>query len=722
MQRSLAVLQYAEVPLRVQIFGFFDKEKQLRIVETGDRGEIASFIAELPSDDRADLLKEVEPDVVAQLLPLLPAEERRDILRLQAYPEDSAGAVMTTEFARLSEEITVRRALEEVSRQAEELETIYYLYVVDNEDHLRGLVSARQLVSSMGKPETLIGDIMERDLVTVNVTEDQEEVAQKVARFDLMAIPVVDDEYRLMGIITHDDVIDVVLEEAAEDAYRIAAVEPLERGYLETRLQTITWKRGIWLTILFFGALLTAVALDRFQEDLKIMPWLIVFIPLVISTGGNTGNQSATLVITALSTGKISLPDWWRVARRELAIGLLLGGFLGTIGYVCALFAAPSPMAATVIPLTILLVVLVGVFAGSLLPMLFRRLGLDPAMMSNAFVAGLIDVFGIIIYMKVAMLVAGGGLRRRPTMENEFVSWLRDRVSSHPSVPVGIGDDAALVDVPSGRCVVTVDMLTDGVDFELAKVGPRRVGRKALAVNLSDIAAMAAKPVAAFVSIVLPREGGLALARGLFEGIADLASQFGVALAGGDTNSWDGALAISITLLGSVAEEGPLRRDGAEPGNRILATGSFGGSILGKHFDFTPRVEEALLLNRRYALKAGIDVSDGLSLDLARLAAASGCSAELELAKIPVSDDAVRLSESTGTASPLEHALSDGEDFELLFAADPAEARRICEEQPLSIRVTDIGRFVPGSGLWYLDKEGRSERVEPKGWEHVLGD
>ena len=408
-KEAWAVLQYADIPLRVQIFGFFDKEKQLRIIETGERSEIAAFIAELPSDDRADLLKEVESDVVGQLLPLLPAEERRDILRLQSYPEDTAGAVMTTEFARLSEELTVRDALEEISRQAEELETIYYLYVVDKEDHLRGLVSARQLVSSMGKPEMRIGDLMERDLVTVNVADDQEEVAQKVAKFDLMAIPVVDDEYRLIGIITHDDVIDVVLEEAAEDAYRIAAVEPLEKGYLETNLPTITWKRGVWLTVLFFGALLTAVALDEFETDLKAMPWLIVFIPLVISTGGNTGNQSATLIITALSTGKITLADWWRVASRELMIGLLLGGFLGLIGFLCALLVAPSTIAALAIPLTILLVVLCGVFSGSLLPMLFQRLGLDPALMSNAFVAGLIDFFGIIIYIKVAMFIMAMG-------------------------------------------------------------------------------------------------------------------------------------------------------------------------------------------------------------------------------------------------------------------------------------------------------------------------
>ena len=305
-------------------------------------------------------------------------------------------------------------------------------------------------------------------------------------------------------------------------------------------------------------------------------------------------------------------------------------------------------------------------------------------------------------------------------MEIAFIEWLRERTRSHPSVPLGIGDDAAVVDVPGGRTVVTVDLLTDGVDFELGKVDPRRVGRKALAVNLSDIAAMAAKPIAAFPAVVLPRDGGLELAKQLFEGMADLAAEFGVALAGGDTNSWDGSLAIAITLLGSVTEDGPLRRDGAEPGDRILATGTFGGSILGKHFDFAPRIEEALLLNQRYSLKAGIDVSDGLSLDLARLAEASGCGAELHVAEIPISEDAVRLAETTGSASALEHALSDGEDFELLLAAAPEAARRICEERPLSVPVTDIGRFVPERGLWQVDDSGNTTPLVPKGWQHVL--
>jgi len=405
-----AVLQHAEVPLRAEIFGFFETDKQVKIIETIDRDEIAAFIGDLPPDDRVDLLNEVDPRVVDELMPLIPAVERRDIQRLRAYPEQTAGAVMTTEFARLTEDLPVGRAVQEIGRQAEQLETIYYLYVLDEEGHLRGLLSFAQAVRAMVKPETQIGELMERDIVTVNALDDQEKVADKVARYDFLAIPVVDDEHHMVGIVTHDDVIDVVRQEAAEDAYRIAAVEPLDVGYLETRLSTLTWKRGIWLVILFFCALLTAFALSEYKTDLETWPWLVLFIPLVISTGGNSGSQSATLIITALSTGSITLSDWGRVVRRELAMGLLLGGLLGTIGYICALLMAPDfPdfVSAAVIPLTVLLVVVCGMMFGSLLPLMFYRFGLDPALMSNPFVAGLIDVVGIIIYMKVAIMVLG---------------------------------------------------------------------------------------------------------------------------------------------------------------------------------------------------------------------------------------------------------------------------------------------------------------------------
>ena len=196
--------------LRGQIFGYLSRDKQVEIIENGDRAEIGQLIAELPADDRVDILKAVPAEVVEQLLPFVPALDRRDILRLRSYPEGTAGAMMTTQFARLAEGLTVKQALDQVAKQSEELETIYYIYIVDADDHLRGLVSARQLVSALGKPNLLIDELMDHELVTVDVNDDQEQVAQKVARFDLHAIPVVDEEHHMLGIITHDDVMDVM--------------------------------------------------------------------------------------------------------------------------------------------------------------------------------------------------------------------------------------------------------------------------------------------------------------------------------------------------------------------------------------------------------------------------------------------------------------------------------------------------------------------------------
>ncbi|MBN1589469.1 MAG: magnesium transporter [Pirellulales bacterium] len=400
-EETWAVLQHAEIPLRAEIFGFFEEEKQVAIVETIAREEIAPLIAEMAPDDRVDLLAEVAPNVVEQLMPLIPTVERRDILRLSSYPEGTAGAEMTTEIARLGEGLSAQEAIDEVRRKAEELETIYYLYVVDEEDHLRGLVSFRQLLTA--KPNAKVDELMERDIVSVNATDDREDVADKVERYDLLAIPVVDDEYRLVGIITHDDIIDVVREEAAEDAYRIAAVAPLDTGYLETGLLLLTWKRGFWLAILFVEGLLTAFALERYQNITAAIPWLIIFIPLLIAAGGNTGNQSATLVITALTSGSIKLTDWWRVMWRELAMGFLLGAMMGTMGFLCALLKAPDAFSALAVFLTLFLLVPCGTLFGSILPMVFRRLGLDPALMSNPVVASMIDVVGIVIYMNVAI-------------------------------------------------------------------------------------------------------------------------------------------------------------------------------------------------------------------------------------------------------------------------------------------------------------------------------
>ena len=309
------------------------------------------------------------------------------------------------------------------------------------------------------------------------------------------------------------------------------------------------------------------------------------------------------------------------------------------------------------------------------------------------------------------------------SVELELVRWLTENLPAHPLLRVRIGDDAAVLRWPTGSdLVVTTDAVTDEVDFILAETDPQLVGHKALGVNLSDLAAMAAEPVAAVVSLVLPRKGcgrrdAKELAIELYRGMLPLAEQFGVAIAGGDTNSWDGPLAISITAFGRVTERGPLLRSGAKPGDCLLVTGVLGGSILGRHLRVEPRVREALLLNERYELSAGMDISDGLALDASRLAAASGCGMALRLDQIPISADAVKLA-ACDRATPLEHALGDGEDFELLLTAPTAVADQIFREQPLGVPVTIIGECVAQAGLWEHGPDDHLRQLEPNGYRH----
>jgi thiamine-monophosphate kinase len=312
-------------------------------------------------------------------------------------------------------------------------------------------------------------------------------------------------------------------------------------------------------------------------------------------------------------------------------------------------------------------------------------------------------------------------------MEAEFIRWLRERVPPHASLPLGIGDDAAVVSL-AGRSdvVVTTDLLSDGVDFRLAKDDPHLIGRKALAVNLSDLAAMAAQPIAAVIAIALPRAGfdsrtSLDLAKQLYEGLLPLAAEFNVALAGGDTNTHDGPLVISVTALGTLTERGPLTR-GGQPGDHLLVTGALGGSILHHHFNFTPRIREAILLHERYELHAGMDLSDGIALDLSRLAAESDCGAVIHTDRLPISTAARDLagleSNDHVAEAALRHALGDGEDFELLLAVPSDVADTILRDQPLDCPITRIGELIAERGLFQQSDGNKRTPLEPTGWQH----
>ncbi|MBX3427006.1 MAG: thiamine-monophosphate kinase [Pirellulales bacterium] len=309
-------------------------------------------------------------------------------------------------------------------------------------------------------------------------------------------------------------------------------------------------------------------------------------------------------------------------------------------------------------------------------------------------------------------------------MEREFVEWLVANLPPSPLLRIGPGDDAAVLAwPPEGDLVATTDAITDQVDFLLEEVDPVRVGRKALGVNLSDLAAMAAEPVAALVSLVLPRRGAggrstRELAEAIYRGMLPLAEQHACVIAGGDTNTWDGPLAISVTALGRVGPGGALLRSGARPGDQVLVTGALGGSLLGRHLDVEPRVREALLLRERFELTAGMDVSDGLALDASRLAAASGCGLVIDPAAVPIAPAAHELASRSGRM-PLDHALGDGEDFELLVTAPAVEAERLLREQPLGIPVTRVGWCIAAPGLWQPAGGEALQPLAPTGYLHA---
>jgi magnesium transporter len=406
-----AVLRHADLKLREQIFTYFPHEKQVAIIESQDLSEVAELLAVLPADDRVDLLHDVKAELAEEILPLLPSDERREILRLRGYPENTAGAMMTTEVVMVEQSLSVRQAIDVLSREAERVETIYYIYVVDRDLHLKGVVTARQLLKALGKPDLHVGDLMETDLIFVTATEKREEVAKRVARYDLHAIPVVDDRQRLVGIITHDDVIDAVVAEATEDVLRMGAVGAMEQGYLDTPFVTIWRKRSIWLSCLFLAELFTFTALASFEKSIQTVLALSLFVPLCISTGGNSGSQAATLITRAMAVGDVKLSDWWRILRHELYMGVALGLTLGLIGFVRAALTPASVlgtadrwMLALVIAQSVASICLWGTLVGSMLPLVFKRMGIDPGYASSPFVATFVDVTGIVIYFNIADL------------------------------------------------------------------------------------------------------------------------------------------------------------------------------------------------------------------------------------------------------------------------------------------------------------------------------
>lgn len=401
------VLTELPVERQAAIFSVLPTSMQVDMVEAVEPRRMSALIEAMAHDDRVDLLRRLKPAVVASLLPLVSSADHQDIQNLLRYPEHSAGALMTTDYVSLRVGRTVAEVVAYLRQQARSSETIYYNYVVDEEHHLVGIVSLRDLI--LADPGTLIEDIMDREVISVGADQDQEQVAAQLARFDFLAIPVVGSAMQLLGIVTHDDVMDVVVAETTEDVLRMGSVGTMTQSYLTMPFTTVWRKRATWLACLFAAELLTFTALAHFQDAIAAVVVLSLFVPLCISTGGNSGAQAATLVTRALALGEISTADWWRILRHEVAMGLALGITLGCIGFARAAMTPHSVLGvvdrwtlALVVAQAVAAICLWGTLVGAILPLVFKRLRIDPAFASSPFVATLVDVTGIVIYFSIA--------------------------------------------------------------------------------------------------------------------------------------------------------------------------------------------------------------------------------------------------------------------------------------------------------------------------------
>jgi magnesium transporter len=393
--------------------------RRAAILEHLEPGRAAEILSGLSADERTDIVQKMGLHERHRTVAKLSPELRKELESLLQYPPHTAGGIMTTELVRLDPGLKVGEALKHIRSVAREKESIYACYVLEpGTGKLLGSVSLRDLV--MAELDAPLTQVMRRKPVSVNASDDQEAVAQKIGKYNLLAVPVLEQDGSVVGFVTVDDVIDVMIEEGTEDFLRMAAVEPgaLDKPYMQIALPLMVRKRAGWLVVLFLGEMLTATAMGFFEKEIAKAVVLALFVPLIISSGGNSGSQASTLVIRALALGEVALRDWWHVMRREVLSGLGLGLILGTIGFLrISIWSAFSSiygphwlLVALTVGLALIGIVLWGTLAGSMLPFLLRRLGFDPATSSAPFVATLVDVTGLVIYFSVALLLLRGTL------------------------------------------------------------------------------------------------------------------------------------------------------------------------------------------------------------------------------------------------------------------------------------------------------------------------
>lgn len=406
LPRQLAADAFAELTVDSQ---------ELLLEELGDE-RAARLIESMDPDDRVAVLDELPVEVAGQLIERFSPRNRKITQAILGYDSESVGRIMTPDYVRVRPEWTVARAIEQIRKYGHDAETIHWVYVVDHEGELLDDIHIRKLL--LAEPESTIAQLMDNEFLSLRADEDREEAVRMMARYDRTALPVVDSLGLLVGIVTHDDVADIAEEEFTEDVQKLGGMAALDTPYMSTGLGVMLRKRGVWLALLFVMQVGTIAVISHFEDSLTRAVVLASFIPLVISCGGNTGSQAATMLVRALSVGDIETSDWWKVARKELLTGVGLGSVLGVLGFVTVSIASQMGFVATESPLrvgfavgtAVVLIVTWATMIGSLLPMLLVRIGLDPATSSTPLIATLMDVSGLLIYFTVALTLLSGSV------------------------------------------------------------------------------------------------------------------------------------------------------------------------------------------------------------------------------------------------------------------------------------------------------------------------
>lgn len=402
--------------LATETFEHLDTVDQKDLLETLGTTRFAVLLNEMAADDRTALLEELPARAVRQVVSLLSKEQREEALALLGYPENSVGRLMVPDYIAVSESWTIAQTLDYIRHSASDEDACHVLYVVDEAGVLIDDLPIRSVL--LASPEKRISDLMNRSFVALRVYDDQEAAVQTFKKYDRSVLPVVDDNNNMLGLVTVDDMLDVAEEEATEDILKLGGVEALSDPYMKTPLRELIRRRGTWLIVLFIGEMLTASAMSFYEQEIQRAIVLALFIPLIISSGGNSGSQAATLIIRALAIGEISLRDWYRVMRREIISGFFLGLILGVIGFLrIAVWSQFADVygphwfgVALTVGFSLLGVVMWGVLSGAMLPFFLKRVGLDPATSSAPFVATLVDVTGLVLYFSIAAFVLGGTL------------------------------------------------------------------------------------------------------------------------------------------------------------------------------------------------------------------------------------------------------------------------------------------------------------------------